>query len=187
MTGAGDDPVAWATGSATGSARRAGNGMAVVALGNRLPAPTGDAVTSSRDLHGRDIADNAFFEWLLSDHPDARAERDWRRAATYHHQRGQAASARALADAINADPGASQADRDRAAWAGPRANEFAVRAETEFAVPDDLFVAPLRTGLEAAMRCSGTPGYHYPGHLTGPGAADYPPPPEPEAEGIEPG
>ena len=32
-------------------------------------------------LHGRDMTDDAFYEWLLSDHPDARAERDWRCAA----------------------------------------------------------------------------------------------------------
>jgi len=32
-------------------------------------------------LHGRDVTDDAFYEWLLPDHPDARAERDWRRTA----------------------------------------------------------------------------------------------------------
>ena len=35
-------------------------------------------------LHGRDATDHAFYEWLLSDHPAARAERDWRRAAIWH-------------------------------------------------------------------------------------------------------
>jgi hypothetical protein len=29
-------------------------------------------------LHGSDVTDDAFYEWLLSDYPDARAERDWR-------------------------------------------------------------------------------------------------------------
>ena len=40
----------------------------------------GQAVTGGT-LHGRDVADDVFCEWLLSDHPDARAERDWRRTA----------------------------------------------------------------------------------------------------------
>lgn len=64
-----------------------------------------------------------FYVWLLSDHPQARAERDRREHETY-------------------------------------------------------------------MRVSGPVGswdYRYPAHLTGPGAASYPSPPEPEAEGVEPG
>jgi hypothetical protein len=32
-------------------------------------------------LHERSATDDAFFEWLLSDHPDVRAERDYRRAS----------------------------------------------------------------------------------------------------------
>ena len=31
---------------------------------------------TSDGLHGRDVTDDAFYEWLLSDHPDAKAERD---------------------------------------------------------------------------------------------------------------
>ena len=41
-------------------------------------------------LHGRSVADGAFYEWLLSDHPAARAERDWRRTATYQADRERA-------------------------------------------------------------------------------------------------
>ena len=37
----------------------------------------GQAVTGGA-LHGRDVTDDAFYEWRLSDYPDARAERDWR-------------------------------------------------------------------------------------------------------------
>jgi hypothetical protein len=40
----------------------------------------GRAVTGG-GLHGRDVTDDVFCEWLLSDYPDARAERDWRRTA----------------------------------------------------------------------------------------------------------
>ena len=40
----------------------------------------GRAVTGG-GLRGRDVTDDAFYEWLLSDHPNAGAERDWRRTA----------------------------------------------------------------------------------------------------------
>jgi hypothetical protein len=36
-------------------------------------------------LHGRSVTDDGFYEWLLSDHPDAGAEREWRRSAYYQH------------------------------------------------------------------------------------------------------
>jgi len=39
----------------------------------------GQAVTSG--ALNSDVTDDAFYEWLLSGHPDARDERDWRRAA----------------------------------------------------------------------------------------------------------
>ena len=45
------------------------------------------AMTGAGNMHGRDVTGTAFYEWLLSDHPDARAERDWRRAATYRPRR----------------------------------------------------------------------------------------------------
>lgn len=107
MTGPGEEPVTRAAGSPADFAGNAGTVTALTALGNRLPAPALDGVTASRDdLHGRDIADHVFLEWLLSDHPDAKAERDWRRAATYPYQRNQAAAARARAEKISADRGA---------------------------------------------------------------------------------
>ncbi len=46
----------------------------------------------SGDLRGRDVTDDAFYEWLLSDHPDARAERDRRRAATYQADTSRASA-----------------------------------------------------------------------------------------------
>jgi hypothetical protein len=141
------------------------------------------------DLHDRGLSSDAFYEWLLSDHPDARAERDWRRAATHQGDTGRAAAVRAWADKINAQPDAPQAMRDLAASMGPRADQSAARAQASYAEPDDAYVARLRAQHETSIRVSGPPGswdYRYPAHLTGPGAAAYPPPPEPAASAQEP-
>ena len=43
------------------------------------------------DLHHRSTLDDAFCEWLLSDHPDAKAERDWRRGTHLRQLRESAA------------------------------------------------------------------------------------------------
>jgi hypothetical protein len=144
---------------------------------------------NSGRLHGRDLTDDALYEWLLSDHPDARAERDWRRAATYQADRDRAAAVRAWAGKITARPDAPQAARDLAASMGPLAGQTAARAEARFAEPDDAYVTRLRARHETHMQVSGPPGswdYRYPAHLTGPGAAAYPPPPEPGAPAPEP-
>jgi hypothetical protein len=134
-------------------------------------------------LHGRDVTDNAFYEWLLSDHPDAKAERDSRRAATYQAETGRAAAVRAWADKINAHADAPQTMRDLAATMGPLADQTTARAQASYAEPDDAYVTRLRAQHETHVQVSGPPGswdYRYPAHLTGPGAAAYPPPPEPD-------
>ena len=141
------------------------------------------------DPHDRDITDDAFYEWLLSDHPDAKAERDWRRAATYQADTTRAAQVRAWADKINAQPDAPQTLRNLAATMGPLADQTTARAEAGHAEPDDTYVARLRAQHETRMQVSGPPGswdYRYPAHLTGPSAAEYPPPPEPGAPAPEP-
>jgi hypothetical protein len=43
------------------------------------------------DLHRRSTLDDAFYEWLLSDHPEAKAEREWRRSTHLQRERGTAA------------------------------------------------------------------------------------------------
>jgi hypothetical protein len=143
----------------------------------------------SGGLHGRDVTDTAFYEWLLSDHPDARAERDWRRAATYHAETDRAAAVRDWADKINAHADAPQTMRDLAASMGPLADQTTARAEARYAELDDAYVTRLRAQHETHVKVSGPPGswdYRYPAHLTGPGAAGYPPPPEPGAPAPEP-
>jgi hypothetical protein len=140
-------------------------------------------------LHGRDVTDDAFYEWLLSDHPAARAERDQRRAATYHAETDRAAAVRAWADKIGARPDAPQTMRDLAASMRPLADQTTARAQASYAEPDDAYVTRLRAQHETHMQVSGPPGswdYRYPAHLTGPGAAAYPPPPEPDTPEPEP-
>jgi hypothetical protein len=142
-------------------------------------------------LHGRDATDEAFYEWLLSDHPDARAERDWRRNRHYQQQRDTAADIAAWARRIGADPPQrhTSAARDLAATIGPHATQSAIRAEVESAEPDELCVARLRAEFETHRRVhwdNPDPSYRYPACLTGPGAASYPPPPEPDVPALEP-
>jgi len=141
---------------------------------------------NSSELHGRSGADEAFHEWLLSDHPDAKAERDWRRSHHYQQQRETAADVAAWARRITADPpqAHTKAARDLAATMGPLAAESIARAEADYAEPDELYVARLRAEFETHRHIHWDhpdPAYRYPEHLTGPGAADYPPPPEPDA------
>jgi hypothetical protein len=143
----------------------------------------------SGDLHGRDVTNDAFYEWLLSDHPDARAERDRRRAATYQAETDRAATVRAWADKINAQPDAPHPLQDLAASMGPLADQAAARAQARYAEPDDTLVTRLRTQHQTHIQVSGQPGswdYRYPAHLTGPGAAAYPPPPEPDVAASQP-
>jgi hypothetical protein len=141
------------------------------------------------ELHGRDVTGDAFYEWLLSDHPDAKAERDRRRAATYQADMDRAAAVRAWADKINAQPDAPHTLRDLAASMGPQADQTAARAEARYAKPDDAYVTRLRAQHETSVQVSGPPGcwdYRYPAHLTRPGAAAYPPPPQPGIPAPEP-
>jgi hypothetical protein len=145
-------------------------------------------MTDSVNLHGRDVTDTAFYEWLLSDHPEARAERDWRRGATYQADTDRAAAVRAWVGKINATRDAPQTMRDLAASMGPLADQAAARAEAAWSEPDEAYVMRLRAQHETHVQVSGPPGswdYLYPVHLTGPGAAAYPPP-QPEAGGVEP-
>ena len=140
-------------------------------------------------LHGRSTTDDAFYEWLLSDHPAARAERDYRRGAHYQRQQETAADITAWAGRISADPDRhTRAARDLAATIGPDAAESAIRAETGSAEPDEVVVARLREEFEIHRRVhwdNPEPSYRYPAHLTGPGAASYPPPPPPGTPGRE--
>ena len=134
------------------------------------------------DLHHRSTLDDAFCEWLLSDHPDAKAERDWRRGTHLRELRECAAEVAGWADRVSADPDRhTPMARDLAATIGPMAHASALRAEIEEAEPDDAYAARQRAEFESHMRRD-HPDYRYPAHLTGPSAASYPPPAEREPE-----
>ena len=126
------------------------------------------------------------YEWLLSDHPDARAERDRRRRATYQSERDRAVQVQAWAAKINAAPGATQAMRQLADSLGPSAAQSAVRAEAAIAEPDEEFVARARDNWETYMQVSAPGGswdYRYPVRYIGEAAASQPQPDiEPGAE-----
>jgi hypothetical protein len=143
----------------------------------------------SGGLHDRDVTDDAFYDWMLSDHPDARAERDRRRAATYQADTGRAKAVRAWAGKTGAQSDAPQPLQDLAASMGPLADQTLARAQADYAESDDTYISRLRTQHETHIQVSGPPGswdYRYPAHLTGPGAAAYPPPPEPGDTAPEP-
>jgi hypothetical protein len=133
---------------------------------------------------------DAFYEWLLSDHPGARAERDRRREATHRDELERTGKVRAWVEKIHAAPDAPQTMRDLAASLGPSATASAARAEADYAVPDETYVAAARANWETYMRVSAPDGswdYRYPARYTGPEAAGQQrpaagPEPEPGAE-----
>jgi hypothetical protein len=138
------------------------------------------------DLHHRSTLDDTFYEWLLSDHPEAKAEREWRRGTHYADYHQAAADIAAWADRISAEPEQhTQMARDLAATIGPMAHASALRAEIDAAEPDHVYVARQRAEFETHMRVHWdhpVPDYTYPAHLTGASAASYPPPePQPQA------
>jgi hypothetical protein len=106
----------------------------------RTRARTAGGAVTSGGRYGRAVSEVAFYEWLLSDHPDARAERDRRRAATYQAETGSAAAVRASAGKTGGRSGAPQTLRDVAASMGPQADQAAARAHARYAEPDAAYV-----------------------------------------------
>ena len=127
---------------------------------------------------------DAFYEWLLSDHPDARAERDNRRQAHYQAEIEQAGQVQAWVAKIDATVDPPATIRDLAGTMGPLAAESRARAEAAIAEPDEAYVARVRDEWETHVRVSGPDGswdYRYPARYTGPEACSQPRP----AAGLE--
>ncbi|MER7015323.1 hypothetical protein ABT324_28150 [Saccharopolyspora sp. NPDC000359] len=136
------------------------------------------------DLSSYDTSDPAAYEWLLSDHPWARAERVRRRAATTDAELATTTAVRAWTDRIDAldpttrplDPAFTQRMRKLARIMRPLADQRETRVQHAAETPDDVLVQELRSKWEISRRVGDDPDYRYPPHLIGPGAAAYPPP-----------
>ena len=126
------------------------------------------------DFSGYPAADDDVYEWLLSDHPWALAERRRRARDRHTDDTTRAGRIREWTDTTGrAGPKASGsrlADLLR-----PSADEAHVRAEVRSAEPDDLTVLRDRETYEWERRARGE-DYHYPAHLIGPDAVRTPPP-----------
>jgi hypothetical protein len=127
------------------------------------------------------------WEWYLSDHPWAVAERTRRRAAELQRELETAQKVQAWIERTQAaDAGGELVDRPDgwrdslvalAEGMAPVVADNHTRASVESAIPDELWVADQRRKLETTRRVSGVDrDYVYPAHLTGPAAAAYPPP-----------
>ncbi|MFG1913019.1 hypothetical protein [Kribbella sp. NPDC048928] len=134
------------------------------------------------DLSNYDTLKADAYEWFLSDHPWAVAERERRAAEYYREELDRAAHVQAWATKIDlAERGTLGRDfegnvRRLAEIMRPMAEKAQQRAEEESAVPREDAVLEDRRRLEISRQVSDEPDYTYPEHLTGPGAAAYPPP-----------
>lgn len=157
---------------------------------NTTPDPAAD-LGPAPDLREYDTtASAAAYEWLLSDHPWAVAERERRRATNADRDLAEAAQVRAWADRTHTANATGQLAGHPAAYRdnlvrladsmGPSADRAQLRHTLNAATPDDVWVAEERRRWAVHMRVSGEgpDNYVFPTHLTGPGAAAYPPPPE---------
>lgn len=122
-------------------------------------------------LEGMSVVDPDAYEWLLSDHPWATAERTRRRDA--HHRREVAEADAVLAVCDRLAGGSLDRLADTVA---PIARDARRRAATKAEVDDASHVAEARRRWETAQRVEGRWGYEYPSHLVGLAAADFPPP-----------
>ena len=125
------------------------------------------------DLSGYPTTDDDAYEWLLSDHPWAAAERRRRAADRHNEETTRASRVRQWSEGVDRrGPGAGRALAD---LLRPSADLAGVRAEVRSADPGDLVVHRDRESY-VRERCGRGESYHYPAHLLGSGAANYPPP-----------
>lgn len=115
-------------------------------------------------------------EFLLSDHPAAKAERERRRRAHYAQRTVDTDAIAAWCARIDVLGERAPAHlRDLAATMDRIASRSALRDAVDEVEPDDLWVARERQRLEVAVRASGThPAYRYPTRYLSPEAFDSP-------------
>jgi hypothetical protein len=128
------------------------------------------------DLAERSVLDTAFYEWLLSDHPLAEAERRRRREASFARRAEERDRVREITGRWPAD-----APEDKARLReslGRLTQGQAQRDRWDRAVDDEIGLEKMRAEWETHVRVSGDdPDYRYPAHYCGPEASQYPPPP----------
>jgi putative SOS response-associated peptidase YedK len=125
----------------------------------------------------RSIADDAFYEWMLSDHPLAAAERERRREQHYLLRHEQRALIRQLVD--HWTPEASE----RLFALRESMGRFADRWERvcdEWQQGERVDVDTVRARFTLEQRDRGRGDYRYPERYLGPQAASSPPPPSPD-------
>jgi hypothetical protein len=121
-----------------------------------------------------------FYEWLLSDHPEAAAERARRRAAYLAYEAEGRAGLSRFVDRTEADRDAPENIRglvETARWLLARQ---AGRLAADVAEPEPERLARQRRDLETSRRVQGAHGYRYPPRYLGARAARQPIPPDPD-------
>jgi hypothetical protein len=125
------------------------------------------------------------YEWLLSDHPWARAERIRRVARGWDADLRNADAVHEWTDRIDGtdldaryahNPEIAENLRGLAGLMRPIADEQRVRTHLDSAISDEDRVYRLRQQWVTHRHVQGDDDYWYPARLRGPGAAAYPPP-----------
>lgn len=121
------------------------------------------------------------YEWLLSDHPLAVAERE-RRSSEYYTAEFQHEAGLTEDDAVPEEeqfagqlPNRAEEVGGLAAQIEPSGDPDQERHQLEDE-PADVTVAKARRDYESYRQEHGEPDYRYPPHLVGAAAASYPPP-----------
>jgi len=131
-------------------------------------------------MAGRMTPADRFYEWLLSDHPAAVAERARRRAAWLAYEaEGRAGLSRFVAR-TEADRDAPENIRELVKTARWLLGRQADRLAADAAEPEPERLARERRALVTSRRAQGATSYRYPARYLGARAARQPIPPDPD-------
>jgi len=125
------------------------------------------------------VADG-FYEWLLSDHPTAVAERARRRAAYLAYEAEGRAGLSRFVERTEADRDAPENIRELVKTARWLLGRQAHRLAADAAEPEPERLARQRRDFETSRRAQGAHGYRYPARYLGPRAARQAIPPDPD-------
>lgn len=134
-----------------------------------------EPATGTEASQAPQLDSGAVYEWLLSDHPDARAERSRRRAAACDAELKRAQEILRWSAKVAWNPDAPKSLRDLAGTMAPLAASSVERTLASISVPDTDYVAQARADWENFRRAD-DPDYRYPARYTGEAAASQPVP-----------